>query len=167
MRRYVQILGLVMLSLAASGWGAVFAAVLCPHANSSTARNAPAAHAHHQAKPEKAASPRCHDSAMEQETEVEAEPSPVTPGNAGDGTALALPQSLPCTHCLSSPEAPASTATIARQQSEQRRDLGPAALQASMPAAPVRVFANPVLYRQGAPPAPHIPTHLLAGVLLI
>ncbi|MBD0370514.1 MAG: hypothetical protein ICV60_06735 [Pyrinomonadaceae bacterium] len=162
MRRYVQILGLVMLALAASGWGSVVAAVLCPHANSLAAKTVAA----RKAKPEKAAKPHCHDSAMEQEATAEAKETRAVPGKTGGSVALALRQDAPCTHCLSKPETPAST-VMARQQVEQKRSLEAAALQSSLPVVPAQSFAKPVLYRQGAPPGSNIPKHLLTGVLLI
>lgn len=174
MRRYLQILGLVGLALAASGWGAVAAAVLCPHANSAAsmrgeANSAAEEPACHQVKPEPVAKPHCHDSGAEQEAggaAVEAEARRALTVASGDATALAVPQNLPCTHCLSRPEVPAST-VIARQQSEQKRSFETPALQAITLVLPTHSFTKPLMYRQGAPPGPPTPRHLLTGILLI
>jgi hypothetical protein len=173
MRRYVQILGLVVLALSAGGWGAVVAAVLCPHANSGlfkpgAAQNMAADYACHPVKVEKRQKPHCHeDETAEQEegATIDDASSNAMPGNRGS-MALDLPQNVPCTHCLSRPEVPAST-IIARQQSEQRRSLEPAVPPSATPAIPARSFAGTVAYRQGAPPGSHTPKHLLIGILLI
>jgi hypothetical protein len=176
MRRYVQILGLVVLALAASGWGSIVAAVLCPHANSSALKQGAAEsmaveQACHAVKPETLAKPDCHDSDTEQPeaaagTDATETPREMPVAARYGGPALALPQNVPCTHCLSRPEVPTST-VIARQQAEPKRSLEPVAGQALTLAIPRQSFAMPVLYRQGAPPGSFIPKHLLTGILLI
>lgn len=178
MRRYVQILGLIVLALAAGGWGAVVAAVLCPHAGGSIAFRTGAARsltvsgeACHSVKPEPVAKQHCHDAEQDAagaETETP-EATPVAVSNSDafrDGEAFELPQNIPCTHCLSRPEAPSST-LVARQQAEQKRDVEPATLSAATPPTAAYTFAKPVLYRQGAPPGSSTPKHLLIGILLI
>jgi hypothetical protein len=173
MRRYVQILGLVVLALSAGGWGALVAAVLCPHANSGifkpgAAQSMAADYACHPVKVETRRKPHCHEEGMAEQAEgatVDDASSNAIPGNTGS-LALDLPQNVPCTHCLSRPEVPASTIT-ARQQSEQRRSLEPAVLQSAAPSTPAQSFAGTVAYRQGAPPGSYTPKHLLIGILLI
>ncbi|HEY0322544.1 MAG TPA: hypothetical protein VGC66_16430 [Pyrinomonadaceae bacterium] len=171
MRRYIQILGLVVLAFAASGWGHVIAAALCPHANPGAAKavaavNMAGEYACHSTKPEIAAKPDCHDPSMGQETAADMEPSHAMPGNEGNRAALvALPENVPCTHCMGRTELPAST-VIARQNVEPKRSLEPATLQAASP-LPLFSFTLPVVYRQGAPPGSSTPKHLLISVLLI
>lgn len=163
-----------MLALLASGWGSVAAAVLCPHAMSSAwkrgaAEDMAAEQACHLVKPETVAKPHCHDSDAGQEATDGMdgmEASSAMPRAVDGSAALALPQNVPCTHCLSRPEVPASTVVV-RQQAEQKRSLEPAALQSALPAAPAPSFAKPVLYRQGAPPGSSTPKHLLISILLI
>lgn len=170
MKRYVQILGLVVLAFAASGWGAIAAAALCPHANVAktvAAVNAVEGHACHPSQPEAVAKPHCHeDSAMEQEAAADMEMPPAVSDNKGVSAALTLPDSVPCTHCMGRPELPAST-VVARPQVEQRRSLELATTQATPLATPTLSFTKPVIYRQGAPPGSLTPKHLLIGVLLI
>lgn len=172
MRRYVQILGLVVLAFAASGWGSVLAAALCPHANLGAAKAVAAVNmavdqACHSAKPEIVAKPDCHDPSMGQETAADMEPSHAMPGNEGNSAALvALPENLPCTHCMGRPEIPAST-VIARQNVAPKRSPEPATAQAASPLIPLLSFTLPVIYRQGAPPGSSTPKHLLISVLLI
>jgi hypothetical protein len=175
MRRYLQILGLILLALAAGGWGSVVAAVLCPHASSNAFKpvaveRAAAVEACHSVKPEAAAKPHCHDSGTSQEAnaadEMEAQEPATLPVSGGDRLTLRLPQNVPCTHCLGRPEVPSST-VIVQQQAGQRRVLEPALLQATTPVTPAPSFIKPVLYRQGAPPGPYKPKHLLLGILLI
>ena len=160
-----------MLALAASGWGAIVAAVLCPHANMSAARTLKAesmtdAHASRAAKTENAAKPHCHDSAPKQEATADMEMPQAPAGDTGGAAALSLPSEVPCTHCIGRQEIPAST-VIARTAVEQKRSLEPAITQAATLAVPSLSFTQPVINRQGAPPGSHTPKHLLIGVLLI
>lgn len=173
MKRYVQILGLVVLALAASGWGSVVAAVLCPHANSmafktSAVESTHADQACHSVKPEPVTKPHCHDSNTGQDATAAAgaETPTAMPVANGYSNAFELPQNVPCTHCLSRPEVPSSN-VIPRLKADQKRGFEPVALQASMHAMPAPSFIKPVLYRQGAPPGPSKPKHLLIGILLI
>ncbi|HEX8176132.1 MAG TPA: hypothetical protein VF543_13510 [Pyrinomonadaceae bacterium] len=175
MKRYFQILGLIVLALAAGGWGSVMAAVLCPHANSNAfkpvkADSVAVEEACHPVKPEPEAKPHCHDSGTSQEaaaaSEIERPEPAALPASKGDVLALRLPQNVPCTHCLSRPEAPSST-VVAQQRTEQRRGFEAAPLQAATPFIPAQSFIKPVLYRQGAPPGSCKPKHLLLGILLI
>lgn len=159
MKRNLQILGLMVLAFAASGWGYTVAAALCPHARAS---QAPAAVQKLNRQPE------CHhEMAMNGEERAESRPSPALPERRARGSALSLPENLPCTHCMGSSEAPASTTTTARPQLEQKRgpDLLPA--NVSSPPAQALSFRQPVPYRQGAPPGAAAPRHLLIGLLLI
>jgi hypothetical protein len=170
MRRYVQILGLVVLAFAASGWGSIVAAALCPHANAAkafAAVNVDEDHACHPVQPEIVAKPHCHeDSAMEQQATKGMETPPAVAGNKDKSATLTLPENVPCTHCMGRPELPAST-MIARPQVEQKRGLELTATQAASLAIRTPSFTEPVIYRQGAPPGSLIPKHLLTGVLLI
>ncbi|HEV7842606.1 MAG TPA: hypothetical protein VGO69_02865 [Pyrinomonadaceae bacterium] len=171
MRRYVQILGLVMLAFAASGWSSIVAVALCPHANSNATKTVAAvnvadAHACHPVQAETVAKPHCHeDSAMEQEATAGIEMPRAMPGNKGSSVALTLPENVPCTHCMGRPELPAST-VVARPQVEQKRSIEPAVQAASLVMSTLS-FTQPVIYRQGAPPGSLTPKHLLIGVLLI
>lgn len=172
MKRYVQIMGLVVLAFAASGWGSIVAAALCPHANRSAAKTVATVkvveeHACHPAQPETVEKPHCHeDSAMEQGATAGTETPRALQDNKGRSAALTLPENVPCTHCMGRPELPAST-VVARPQVEQRRGLEPAAAQSSPLATPTLSFTQPVIYRQGAPPGSLTPKRLLTGVLLI
>jgi hypothetical protein len=157
MRRYVQILGLMVLAFAASGWGSIIAAALCPHATLKAAKvvrseRTLAEPSCHSVKPRVAAKPDCHhDSSMEDE---------------GQSPAFGLADNTPCTHCLSKPEVPASN-VIAVQKLEQKRSLDVATVQTASFVIPAIAFIRPVLYRQGAPPGSTTPKHLLVSVLLI
>jgi hypothetical protein len=160
MKRYLQILGLVVLAFAASGWGSAVAAALCPHARAS-ALNRPASESKLKAKP------HCHDEmAMKEEAGEEGEQSGTMPERKLEGAALSLPDNSPCTHCISRPEAPAST-VIARTKVEEKRVIDFLPVETFAPESGALSFKQPVLYRQGAPPGPATPRHLLIGLLLI
>jgi hypothetical protein len=172
MRRYVQILGLVVLAFAASGWGSIVAAALCPHATLTAARTMTvqeeAGQSCHSAKPETRTELDCHDgSVTEHESAAKAEAPPAVPGSAYGDAAFGQTDNTPCTHCLGRPELPAST-VVAVRTVEQKRGLEPAPVQTASPAMlPALAFTRPVLYRQGAPPGSTTPKHLLISVLLI
>lgn len=173
MRRYVQILGLVLLALAAGGWGSIVAAAFCPHMNgkaegAGTAQSLAADDASCHTKLEVEPRPSCHDSATEQQPSAAADTDSAHAMPA-DGVreqeVLGLP-GVACTHCMSRPESPVSTA-ISRQQAAPKRSLELPLSQAPLLRAPQVSFILPVLYRQGAPPGFNLPKHLLIGVLLI
>lgn len=162
MKRYIQILGLLVLAFAASGWGAAVAAALCPHARA-RALNTPASESKIKAKP------HCHDQmAMTGEASEESkQPSYPLPQRIAEGAALfSLPDNVPCTHCISQTEIPAST-VIARAQVEQKRGLELLPAEAFAPQTEALSFKQPVLYRPGAPPGRATPKHLLNSLLLI
>ena len=177
MRRSVQIFGLVVLALAASGWGSLVAAALCPHAVVNKAKaSAPSATSEAQAchtQPVIQPQAHCHDSmtaeqgemegmAMERATPVDDE----TRAPARDGrTGLGQPAEA-CTHCMGSPENPVST-VVMRQQVETKRGVEMAAAQTTLTVPPTTSFTHTVLFRQGAPPGSSPPKHLLIGVFLI
>lgn len=156
MKRYLQILGLIVLAFAASGWGHVVAAALCPHAR---AIKTPASDSKVKAQP------ACHHE-MAMSEEARTEPPRSVPESKREGATLSLPDNSPCTHCISRPEAPAST-TIARTQLEQKRGPDFLPVEAFAPEMGALSFKQPVLYRQGAPPGPNTPRHLLISLLLI
>lgn len=169
MRRYFQILGLVVLAFAAGGWGTIVAAALCPHAGSLRAMKTGVAEdlsagpeACHSEKPQRTAKPDCHDDPSAPEQASDTQPAQ----DRGISAALALPEKVVCTHCIGRPETPASTIVALRQQGEQKRCLAPAGVETlNVSLLPLQV--RPVLYRQGAPPGSATPKHLLIGLLLI
>ena len=147
----------MVLAFAASGWGFIVAAALCPHATPKAAHavrseRTLAEPSCHSVKPKVAAKTDCHnDSGTEDE---------------GERLAFGLTDNTPCTHCLSKPEVPASNVR-AGQKVEQKRISEPTPVQADSFVIPASAFIQPVVYRQGAPPGSNTPKHLLFSVLLI
>lgn len=163
-------LGLMLLALAASGWNALAATALCPHAGGNAqkavmARNMSAGHAGGALRPEAASKPDCHDSAMEHDMKGGAVTVDAMPGSSEDSARLGLPYESTCTHCMNRTEV--STSTSMARRVEPKRSLKTAAAKTVSLALPVRAFSQPVLYRQGAPPGSPIPKHLLISLLLI
>lgn len=159
MRRRVQILGLIVLALAASGWGHMLAASLCPHMSARPAdyagtKSATAPDASCHQEPEAVSKQDCHDSSAQQQL-----------AESGLSSAYAEPVDL-CAHCVSRPETPVSSA-IARTQTEQKRNFEPPVSEARLLQAVAIWYAPRVTYRQGAPPGSPTPKHLLIGLLLI
>ena len=152
-----------MLAFAASGWGTAMAAALCPHANLNAAKSAAEKRA---VKSRPASKPHCHDSAMEQDAGAQMEMPPSVPGSKASYASLGLQDETPCTHCMGQNEIPVST-VLAVQKAEQKRSLESPVTQAILQATPALTLARPVIYRQGAPPGPSTPKHLLISLLLI
>jgi hypothetical protein len=145
------------LAFAASGWGSIVAAALCPHATLKAARvvkseRTLAEPSCHQVKPKVASKPDCHSDSVKEDED--------------NRLAFGQTDDTPCTHCLSKPEVPASN-VIAVQKVEQKRIVEAAPVQTASPVIPVLAFIRPVLYRQGAPPGSNTPRHLLISLLLI
>lgn len=160
-----------MLAFAASGWSSMVSAALCPRANGSMADTVMPAGlaADHSscplAKPAPASKPACHDSSMDDAAMGDMGQAQAAPYASNAGVALGSPEDA-CTHCMGRQELPAST-RIVRQKVETGRNLEAPAVQAvAMPVAPAS-YARRVLYRQGAPPGPYTPRHILISLLLI
>lgn len=171
MKRRVQILLLVMLALVAGGWGTVAAAMLCPHANVNRAVTGASSaieedHAScHAPQPVIQKQAHCHDAGMEEETAASVKTQVSETSLAPNATKLTLPAGA-CAHCLSRPEIPAQ-ASLARLKLQPKSGVEVAAPRSASALMPPVAFTRPVVYRQGAPPGPQTPLHLLNSVILI
>ncbi len=169
MKRRVQILLLSVLALLAGGWGTVAAALLCPHANISRAvvgassANEQDQTSCHAPQPVIQKQAHCHDAGMEEEAAGSRENR--ENNLAPNATNFSQPTGA-CAHCLSRPEIPAQ-ASRAGLRLQPKSGVEIATPRSDLSLAPPAAFTQTVVYRQGAPPGPQTPLHLLNSVILI
>lgn len=172
MRRQLLFICLLLCALMLSGWGAVLAAALCPHA--ATAGRAASVvesmsmeddHACCPARDEGAAgaSEHCSQASQEATHEMEAMASTARP----TPQAVAWPAAS-CAHCIGRNGLPAAPAKAASDAAQKRQDAHRLTAQETKLVAPHALsFVSTISPTQGAPPGPAARKHLLLSVFLI